>query len=395
MRSLLYLISPAFFMGGALLVFKQSPAPEAHFFSLLGLTPYLLLGVSLFLSFQFNRTRLFFIQVIFLLLYLTPYFLLPNMVGVNLFIAILLFPIILLLAILPERGIFTLTALPRYIVILSGIFAVAWLSMEQPTIVMSWVERSYTPARYFDWTLLSQSSILVMFVCFIFALAFYIARPSLDAAGVLGVLVASATILHNDFEGLLVTYVAIACALMFVSLVLQETYRMAYIDELTALPGRRALKEKMQNLSGCYSVAMLDIDHFKKFNDTYGHDAGDSVLRMVGGRFKNFDGGKAFRYGGEEFAILFKGKDVKESEGLCEELRRSIASTDFVIRKQDRRRKLKKFKKARFVNKAVTVTVSIGVAENTSHMDGAWDVLKSADKALYRAKKKGRNRTSK
>ena len=83
---------------------------------------------------------------------------------------------------------------------------------------------------------------------------------------------------------------------------------MAYDDELTGLPARRALNEALTRLRGVYTVAMVDIDHFKRFNDEHGHDVGDQLLRMVGARVGEVrGGGRAFRYGGEEFAVLFPG----------------------------------------------------------------------------------------
>ena len=82
--------------------------------------------------------------------------------------------------------------------------------------------------------------------------------------------------------------------------VLEHSYEVAYRDELTGLPGRRALNELLPQLGGRYAIAMGDVDHFKNFNDTYGHDAGDQVLRMVAGKLSRVaGGGRAFRYGGE------------------------------------------------------------------------------------------------
>ena len=90
--------------------------------------------------------------------------------------------------------------------------------------------------------------------------------------------------------------------------VLQDTFRMAFRDELTGIPSRRALNERLAALGNRYTIAMLDVDHFKNFNDTYGHDLGDQVLKMVAAHIAGVGGGgKAFRYGGEEFTVLFPG----------------------------------------------------------------------------------------
>ena len=93
-----------------------------------------------------------------------------------------------------------------------------------------------------------------------------------------------------------------AALMMCLYAIMQETWRMAYLDELTGLPGRRALSEKFQKISGTYTVAMLDVDHFKHFNDSYGHDAGDAVLRMIAA--------KMTKVGGRRHAISLRRRRV-------------------------------------------------------------------------------------
>ena len=119
---------------------------------------------------------------------------------------------------------------------------------------------------------------------------------------------------------------------------------MAYRDQLTGLSARRALNEALQRVGGQYTVAMVDIDHFKKFNDRYGHDIGDQVLRMVAAKLAEVGGGgRAFRYGGEEFTILFPGRAVDESLPYLERIRKAVEETRFTVRGPGRpRRKPKK-----------------------------------------------------
>ena len=165
---------------------------------------------------------------------------------------------------------------------------------------------------------------------------------------------------------------------------------MAYLDELTGLPARRALREKFQQMSGLYSVAMLDVDHFKKFNDTYGHDTGDAVLQMIAGKVNQVTGGgQPYRYGGEEFSIVFRNKNTKAALLHLEDLRENIASSQFVINRSSRRKSDKRTGSKK--NKSVAVTVSIGVADSNADISSPWDVLKLSDKALYKAKGRGRN----
>jgi len=174
----------------------------------------------------------------------------------------------------------------------------------------------------------------------------------------------------------------------------EDSYRLAFHDELTGLPGRRALDEAMQGLSGAFTIAMVDIDHFKRFNDRHGHDAGDQVLRMIADELaKTGGGGRAYRYGGEEFTILFSGKSMPDLRGDLETVRSSIADRTFALRAPDRpATKPDKPKKKTRPPTRVTVTISIGTASSNSRRPSPASVLKAADRALYRAKRAGRNR---
>lgn len=176
--------------------------------------------------------------------------------------------------------------------------------------------------------------------------------------------------------------------------VLVDSYYLAYRDELTGLPSRRALNQLSLSLGRNYTVAMIDIDHFKKFNDTYGHDVGDQVLRLVAAKLNKTRGGaKVFRYGGEEFTVVFSRKSAEHAFKHLEILRENIANYQMAIRQQQRKGKAnnkgKRGKAASNVEK-VTVTISIGVAQRASGQ--SFDkVVKAADQALYRAKENGRN----
>ncbi len=185
-----------------------------------------------------------------------------------------------------------------------------------------------------------------------------------------------------------------AAGFIVVTTLLESVYAMAFRDELTGLPGRRALNSAFLGLSGNYAVAMIDIDFFKKFNDRFGHDVGDQVLRMVAARLDRVEGGgRAFRYGGEEFTILFAGKTKKEVLAHLDKLRQIVSEAGFVLRRKNRPRRKPGRKNGgqRPIVQTVSVTISIGVADSTKG-GKATAVIKAADQALYRAKKKGRNR---
>lgn len=178
--------------------------------------------------------------------------------------------------------------------------------------------------------------------------------------------------------------------------VTHEAYQMAFRDELTGLPGRRALNERLQRLGRNYVLAMTDVDHFKKFNDTYGHDVGDQVLRMVASQLRRVGGGgKAYRYGGEEFTIVFAGKSMEECQPHLEAVREAIERYALHLRDRDSRPKSDeqgRAKRGAAAAQSVSVTISIGVAERDAEQRTPEEVIKAADQALYSAKSAGRNR---
>ena len=170
---------------------------------------------------------------------------------------------------------------------------------------------------------------------------------------------------------------------------------MAFYDELTGLPGRRALNERLESLDGGFTMAMVDIDHFKAFNDTWGHDVGDQVLKLVAARLQRVGGGgTAYRHGGEEFVILFAGRRRTSVLQHLETLRKSIDDYKVMLRENARRNpdKGKPNFSASGIHQWISVTVSIGVAERSDRSEAPEQVLDASDKALYRAKAEGRNR---
>jgi len=183
--------------------------------------------------------------------------------------------------------------------------------------------------------------------------------------------------------------------------IIRDSYNMAYRDELTGLAHRRAMNEQFLALGSKYSLAMLDVDHFKKFNDTHGHDIGDQVLQMVAIKIGQVNGGgKAFRYGGEEFSIIFPRLSKEDAFYYLDEVRTNIQNYEMVVRSEPREEEQKDNSQRdqrlrgsfRTAGQKVSVTISIGVADRADSSQTPDDVLKVADTALYRAKKAGRNK---
>ncbi len=167
---------------------------------------------------------------------------------------------------------------------------------------------------------------------------------------------------------------------------MQMSIELAITDGLTGLFNRRYMETHLGTLvdqsaarGKPITVLVLDIDYFKAINDSYGHDAGDDVLREFALRIRkatrNID--LACRYGGEEFVIVMPETDMAVATAVAERLRRRIATEPFAIQKGARH---------------LEVTISIGIAALSGVGDNAATILKRADQALYRAKRDGRNR---
>lgn len=154
---------------------------------------------------------------------------------------------------------------------------------------------------------------------------------------------------------------------------------LAFTDALTGLLNHRALQDRLAEAfvaarqgENTFSFILLDIDHFKRFNDTYGHQAGDDVLRLVAQTLRENapEGSFVARYGGEEMCVLLPGYPLSQTIRIAEQLRRSIAETPNPYRQ---------------------ITASFGVAEYMPYMVSPSDVVEVADAALYEAKRAGRN----
>jgi GGDEF domain-containing protein len=193
------------------------------------------------------------------------------------------------------------------------------------------------------------------------------------------------------------SFMAAAGAILIVALV-QESHRLAFRDPLTGLPGRRALEERLDSLEGSYVISMVDVDHFKQFNDTHGHDIGDQVLKLVGARLAEVGGGgTAFRYGGEEFCVVFPDAELEDVLLQLEAIRVSIERYRMAVRAPDRPKEPEDGAKRRgegVADKHLSVTVSIGACSPSKRLRTPAQVIKAADEALYRAKQGGRNRVS-
>ncbi len=303
-----------------------------------------------------------------------------------------------LFSLLSERGLFTVFGLRRLLFIATEVAFTFWLIEAGVTGFAEWVAEPVFDFAWLQTSPIPQGALLVMLLSLLVVALRTLTQGAPVDAAMAGALVAfglasDKVTQPNGFA----LFISCAALLLLIG-VLQDSRRMAFRDELTGLPSRRALNERLMGLGHDFTIAMLDVDHFKQFNDTYGHDVGDHVLRMVAaelGRVRR--GGRAFRYGGEEFALVFPGKGVREVIGELESVRVSIAQHRIALRSADRPAEAetgRSLRAGQTPRKIVSVTISIGVAESNEKLRTPDDVIKAADRALYRAKEKGRNTVS-
>ena len=360
--------------------------------------PFVVGAAGLLLSWRFHRGRLLFALVALALAGRALWYVrgAAGEAGPLLlqFVALLLPLNLAALALLPERGVRTSTGLLRLGSVL-GQAALVWMLVRAyPAMTEDALAFAIVPRRFLDWTDIGQPAVVVFAAALgaLAARAFW--KPDPIARGFFWTVVAAFLAIHAYRHAPSSSLCLTTAGLILVVGMVENVYTLAYRDELTGLPSRRALNEAVLRLGDRYTIAMVDIDHFKQFNDRYGHDVGDQVLRMVGSRLSRVEGGgKMFRYGGEEFTLLFPDKAVEESLPFLEAIRREVAESSFSLRGSDRpKRKPKNARLTSSNGKKVTVTISIGAAERNGRYETPEQVIEAADKALYRAKEGGRNR---
>ncbi|WP_236715484.1 GGDEF domain-containing protein [Pseudomonas sp. BMS12] len=273
------------------------------------------------------------------------------------------------------------------------------LARRFPEALQAWLVTVHWPLWHGQWMNLIQLAYPLFLLAGVLLLVQYLRQPRpLHAALFLGLLgqlwmLPKVFILPHALQ-----VMSSLVMLMLVAAVAHEAYQMAFRDELTGLPGRRALNDRLERLGRNYVLAMTDVDHFKKFNDTHGHDVGDQVLRLVASLLRKVGGGgRAYRYGGEEFTLVFPGKSIEECLPHLEAVRQAIESYSLQLRDKQSRPKDDQQGRSRRSGSAaqsVSVTISIGVAERDAGQRTPVEVIKAADQALYAAKGGGRNRVS-
>jgi len=366
------------------------PQPNATYYVIYTIS-YIIIGLSMMFALRFNAKRSFFMLFLLLIVELMliefrDFFRRSDVIFVSL---LLVPPNILLFSFLKERGIISLSGLIRILFLTSQIIgAITFLHFADNNL-LNLIKQNFLPQNLhilpFD-----SATVVMLFTFSVLLLKEPFQNRSIESS-FLWLLIAFELAFILQGNRLLLSLMFTASALIVIFAIIADSYKMAYLDNLTTMPARRALEESMLKLSNNYTIAMLDIDHFKKFNDTYGHDVGDDVLRLVAQTLKTVgSGGQAFRYGGEEFTILFSGKKANEVLGELDSLRQKVQDRKFLLREKKRTGKKKRKNGSKNNVKEISVTISIGVASSVKGTSPQ-DVIVESDKALYRAKEGGRN----
>ncbi|HET7441618.1 MAG TPA: GGDEF domain-containing protein [Terriglobales bacterium] len=309
-----------------------------------------------------------------------------------------------------ERGLALPALTPRLLVIFVQCVFVAVLCRPEQKSGVSPLHGLLLKPEWFRWTEIPPISMLAFALAAALLFLHFLSHRKPQESGLFWALISSFLALQSGAIGRTPRAFFATAGLFLLIAIVETSYSMAYHDELTGLPARRAFNEALLALQDPYAVAMVDIDHFKQFNDTYGHETGDQVLRLVAAKLALVTGGgKAYRCGGEEFAILFPGVSLSEVTQHLELVRHNIEDAAFHIRGGDRRstprqtdRRRAQVRRGKIsraaarppsrARRVVSVTVSIGAAEPTGKIREIEQVIDRADQALYRAKAGGRNR---
>jgi diguanylate cyclase (GGDEF)-like protein len=415
LRGLRPAYAPAAILVAAGIAVAAAPSLPASLSGLSVVGPYVVLVLGTAISAWFNRSRAFIMLASLLAAYagysgareFGPESFAARAVFTSL--AVLVPLNVLLVLAFPERGVRQHRNYRWLLLGLAEILLVLWIANAGRSSLSgtAWQDVLGT------WPLRSPPTPLVGRVLFALALIAALGRswprsagkelrkePRPLDAGIVGALVAFFIACEwVDTPGAFGAFMSGAGIILLVA-VLQESHRLAFRDELTGLPSRRALEERLSGLGPTYTIAMADVDHFKQFNDMHGHAVGDQVLKLVGARLAEIGGGgTAYRYGGEEFCVLFADRTLDEALPHLEHLRRDIEDYRMAVRGSNRPKQRKAGTRLRSVNArgaqaegTLSVTISIGAAERDEMLIRPSLVIRAADEALYRAKRAGRNR---
>mgnify|MGYP005813118485 CR=1 FL=1 len=397
-RDLALLLPGGFVILAALVLLRPGVTPEA-------VRPYIdisaivVLVLGVFLGWRHGRNRIIFALVLLgvadaTLWWLARHEALGGDPGRTILMALgVLLPVNLAAyAALPERGPATARALAWLLPIPAQVAVVGLMARAGVPALREWLDHRWLDGRWTQWTAVPQLGVAAFAGAVLFVTVRYILQRDPIAIGFLWALCSAFLALHGVSRGWDPTGFFVTGGWVLIGSLLEATCRWATHDRVTELPERHMLNRTLHRLGRPHFLALVRVDHFARIRAVFGREVGDQVLRMVAAQLQRTPGEMVFRYGQDEFAVLFEGTSAAQAIPHLEHVRRMIASYGFVVRGPGRRR-TEPSAPARPAGPRVVlnITVSIGAAERESRKVRPRHVIRAAHQALRHAIEGGRN----
>ncbi|HMF85968.1 MAG TPA: GGDEF domain-containing protein [Nitrospiraceae bacterium] len=300
---------------------------------------------------------------------------------------------LLAFSIFKEDSLTTLRGLTRILLVLVQPFLLIWLCLPDQHDLASSFTREYVPSLYTEWTPIPQPALFAFATALLLHFIRFALRRDPLEGGAIWALVAIFVAYHTSRYGWQPTNFFMAGGLILFVTLFQSFYQQTYRDELTGIPGRLAYEEAIGQLGKRFSVAVISIDQLTQYANIHGKSVSQQILKLVAPRVHAAcSGGQIFRTTGEELTVLFPGKSTTESMSTLETVRKTTEAINLILRGPDRVwQKERVTQKTGSRDRALPITLSIGVAEKVSDSATLTLVIKSAYRALYEAKGAGGN----
>ena len=272
---------------------------------------------------------------------------------------------------------------------------VAYICRYQNVSASVFLEYPYINSPLLERIPLTQPALFVYGIVFLYFLVRYIRIHEAIERAFFWVLILTFSALTLSRIGPASSIYFATAGLILVISVIENIYFEGFRDELTDLPSSQVVVGNLSKLQVGYAVAVIEIDHFKKLKDTHGKNVSKQIIHKVGSMLGSVTGGMPFRYGEAVFLVVFPGMTVQETTPRLERLRTKIKESGFLFHSRKRtHKKQKKLRGLKTLPQRIPLSLSIGVAERIDFDTSHRQVIKSAEEALYFAKKEGRDRIS-
>jgi diguanylate cyclase (GGDEF)-like protein len=396
----------SFFFPGGVLVLAISfillqGLPTLTLPFLIRIYPYVVMAAGIWFGWRFNRSRLIF--VILVLAFADRSLLIfaegsGASVGTGRIVynaVCILLPVnLVVISLIKERGFITWHGKWPLGMILLQMIAVTLICVWNQLSYSPYLEYSFIKLRLFNLIPMAQPGLIAFGVAFFSLMFRYVRNRSSIECAFFWTLVSSFFALALGDIGSMSTIFFATSGLVLVISHIETSFNFAFYDDLTGLPARRAFNETLSKIAGrYYTVAVIEIDSFKKISDRYGILVADQVLRMVASELEKVTGGGlSYRYSGQRFAVVFPVKFADEAIPHLESLRKRVELYGFILRGPRRPREKpvnpEKFKGSQ---KRISLTIAIGVLERQDKNIKPKYVIKAADQALLNAQEEGGN----